>query len=116
MADDVSHQPTHTPTPDREVLRAAVAEVWNDSAVPAIEAHIAVPALSPAFDPDWADAGHLDEVLASASDWLESLGVPGLRVSRRDLPGRTPLLLVEVPATDGATNTGTVLAYGHLDK
>ena len=116
MADDVSHQPTHTPTPDREVLRAAVAVVWNDSAVPAIEAHIAVPALSPAFDPDWADAGHLDEVLASASDWLESLGVPGLRVSRRDLPGRTPLLLVEVPATDGATNTGTVLAYGHMDK
>nr|WP_291833613.1 M20/M25/M40 family metallo-hydrolase [Candidatus Microthrix sp.] len=98
------------------MLTSTVAEVWNDSAVPAIEAHIAVPALSPAFAPGWAAAGHIDTVLVAASDWLESLGVPGLTVSRRDLPGRTPLLLVDVPATDGATNGGTVLAYGHLDK
>lgn len=116
MADFTAASPTTTGRPDRDVLSNTVAEVWNDSAVPAIEAHIAVPALSPAFDSDWAEAGHLDAVLSSASDWLELLGVPGLRVSRRDLPGRTPLLLVEVPATDGATNTGTVLAYGHLDK
>ena len=85
-------------------------------AVPATDAHSAVPALSPAFDPDWADAGHIDTVLVAASNWLESLSVPGLTVHRRDLPGRTPLLLVDVPATDGATNDGTVLAYGHLDK
>ena len=53
-----------TPTsPDREVLTSTVAQVWNDSAVPAIEAHIAVPALSPAFDPSWAEAGHIDTVL-----------------------------------------------------
>ena len=106
-----------TPTsPDREVLTSTVAQVWNDSAVPAIEAHIAVPALSPAFDPSWAEAGHIDTVLVAASNWLESLSVPGLTVHRRDLPGRTPLLPVDVPATDGATNDGTVLAYGHLDK
>ena len=106
-----------TPTsPDRAALTSTVAQVWNDSAVPAIEAHIAVPALSPAFDPDWADAGHIDTVLVAASNWLESLGLPGLTVHRRDLPGRTPLLLVDVPATDGASNDGTVLAYGHLDK
>ena len=115
----VDHPTPDAPTtnpPDREVLTSTVAEVWNDSAVPAIEAHIAVPALSPAFAPGWAAAGHIDTVLVAASDWLESLGVPGLTVSRRDLPGRTPLLLVDVPATDGATNGGTVLAYGHLDK
>nr|WP_287379547.1 M20/M25/M40 family metallo-hydrolase [Candidatus Microthrix sp.] len=106
-----------TPTsPDRAALTSTVAQVWNDSAVPAIEAHIAVPALSPAFDPSWADAGHIDTVLVAASNWLESLGLPGLTVHRRDLPGRTPLLLVDVPATDGASNDGTVLAYGHLDK
>ena len=106
-----------TPTsPDRAALTSTVAQVWNDSAVPAIEAHIAVPALSPALDPDWADAGHIDTVLVAASNWLESLGLPGLTVHRRDLPGRTPLLLVDVPATDGASNVGTVLAYGHLDK
>ena len=106
-----------TPTsPDRAALTSTVAQVWNDSAVPAIEAHIAVPALSPAFDPSWAEAGHIDTVLVAASNWLESLSVPGLTVHRRDLPGRTPLLLVDAPATDGATNDGTDLAYGRLDK
>src|SRR5262245_31668864 len=32
------------------------------------------------------------------------------------LAGRTPLLFIEVPATSGAENAGTVLLYGHLDK
>ncbi|MEZ5382011.1 MAG: M20/M25/M40 family metallo-hydrolase [Microthrixaceae bacterium] len=108
-----SHRPGDL---DRATLTVTVADVWNRLAVPAIETHIAVPALSPAFDGSWAQAGHLDTVLTAASDWLEALDVPGLTVSRRDLPGRTPLLLVEVPPTAGATNTGVVLAYGHLDK
>ena len=115
----VDHPAPDAPTtnpPDRTILTSVVAEVWNDSAVPAIEAHIAVPALSPAFDPDWADAGNIDAVLVAASDWLETLGIPGMAVSRRDLLDRTPLLLIDVPATDGASNDGTVLAYGHLDK
>jgi acetylornithine deacetylase/succinyl-diaminopimelate desuccinylase-like protein len=37
-----------------------------------------------------------------------------LEVAR--LPGRTPLLFIEVPATAGAGKAGTVLLYGHLDK
>ena len=32
------------------------------------------------------------------------------------LPGRSPLLLVDVPATAGAAGQGTMLLYGHLDK
>ena len=36
-----------------------------------------------------------------------------------ELPGRTPIILMEIPATDPAAGTGiddTVLLYGHLDK
>jgi acetylornithine deacetylase/succinyl-diaminopimelate desuccinylase-like protein len=33
-----------------------------------------------------------------------------------ELDGRSPLLLIDVPATAGAAGQGTVLLYGHLDK
>ncbi len=32
------------------------------------------------------------------------------------LEGRTPLIFIEIPATDGGGNDDCVLLYGHLDK
>src|SRR5262249_57254284 len=42
--------------------------------------------------------------------------IEGLRVEVHELPGRTPLVLCEVPAAGTATGDDTVLLYGHLDK
>ena len=43
-----------------ETAAASIAQAWRDDLVPQLEEYIAIPALSPAFDPDWAAAGHID--------------------------------------------------------
>ena len=85
---------------------------WDDSIVPALSDYIRIPCLSPAFDVDWPEAGHVDEALKLALDWLDAHALPGMTVEVGRLPGRTPVILVDVPGDA----LGTVLLYGHLDK
>jgi acetylornithine deacetylase/succinyl-diaminopimelate desuccinylase-like protein len=90
-------------------------EAWDQHVLPALEDYVRVPALSVAFDPEWASNGHLDSVVESAAAWARSRPVAGLSVEVVRLPGRTPLLWFEVEPTGGA-DADTVLLYGHLDK
>ncbi len=39
-----------------------------------------------------------------------------MTVEVAELPGRTPLIVIEVPAFGGGPADDTVLLYGHLDK
>ncbi|MGH8979713.1 MAG: M20/M25/M40 family metallo-hydrolase [Acidimicrobiales bacterium] len=87
---------------------------WEDDAVPTLSAYTTVPCLSPAFDADWERAGHLADAAGLLADWGRARRVEGLTVDVVAPPGRTPLLLAQAPATEGAA--GTVLVYGHLDK
>jgi acetylornithine deacetylase/succinyl-diaminopimelate desuccinylase-like protein len=47
--------------------------------------------------------------------WCRARPIPGLVVEVHELPGRTPVILMEIPPTGGDA-TDTVLLYGHLDK
>jgi len=94
-------------------IEAFVNERWDTSIVPALCEYIRIPNKSPAFDPDWETRGHMQRAVQLLRDWAENAGVAGLRTEVVTLPGRTPLLFAEVPATGGA---GTVLLYGHYDK
>ncbi len=96
--------------PDR--LRAFVEAAWADRILPALEDYVRIPAKSPGFDREWQAHGHLDRAVQLAADWARARPVEGLRVEVVRLPGRTPLLLMEVPGHGDAT----VLLYGHLDK
>ena len=49
-----------------------------------------------------------------ARAWCEQRGLAGLQVEVHELPGRTPVLLLELPG-DGDSQD-SVLLYGHLDK
>ena len=105
---------------ERDAVSAVVAEVWRDEIVAQLESYIAVPALSPAFDAEWEATGHIEEAVGLVSAWIESRPVAGMTVEIQRLPGRTPLIVVEVApfgaaATDGAGGS-TVVLYGHLDK
>jgi hypothetical protein len=71
-----------------------------------------MPAKSPAFDEAWQAHGHLDRAVELAAGWARQRPVEGLRVEVVRLPGRTPVLLMEVPGHADET----VLLYGHLDK
>ena len=88
---------------------------WVELIEPALAEYVRIPALSVAFDPQWEQNGHLDAVVESAASWARSRPVKGLHVEVVRLPGRTPLLHFEVPATTGH-DSETVLLYGHLDK
>jgi acetylornithine deacetylase/succinyl-diaminopimelate desuccinylase-like protein len=101
---------------DIDQVRDHCRSVWADSILPALRDYIAVPALSPAFDADWEANGRIAEAVELARRWCAGRAVDGLSVWVQDLPGRTPVLVVEVPATPGATEVGTVVLYGHLDK
>ena len=90
--------------------------VWHDDILPALQDYIAIPALSQAFDPDWAANGHIDRAVTLIADWCRARPVPGLVLEVHRLPGRSPLIVIEVPATAGCTTDETVVLYGHLDK
>src|SRR5947208_6438684 len=95
-----------------EQLRAGIDHVWNESIVDRLQAYIRIPNLSPHFDPDWERKGHMEAAVQLMAQWCRRQPVPGMRVEIRRLPGKTPLLFVDIPGDV----PGCVLLYGHLDK
>jgi acetylornithine deacetylase/succinyl-diaminopimelate desuccinylase-like protein len=85
---------------------------FEEDALPALCEYTRIPCLSPAFDPDWAEGGHLVRAAELLADWCAGRPVPGVAAEVRELPGRTPVVVVEA----GGDAPGTVLVYGHLDK
>ncbi|MCA9757864.1 MAG: M20/M25/M40 family metallo-hydrolase [Candidatus Eisenbacteria bacterium] len=92
--------------------QAFVNQTWDESILPALSDFIRIPALSPAFDSNWKANGHLDQAAKLMYDWSVSLGIDGLSAEILELPGRTPLLYIEIPGD----TPDTVLLYGHFDK
>ena len=54
-------------------------------------------------------------MVRDAASWVEGKKVAGLKLEVVRLPGRTPVIFFEVPATK-AGSTDTICLYGHLDK
>jgi acetylornithine deacetylase/succinyl-diaminopimelate desuccinylase-like protein len=96
------------------MTQAFVDERW-DEIVPVLEEYIRIPNKSPVFDPQWEANGHMERAVDLIAGWLRSQDVDGLELSIHRLPGRTPVIVADIPATD-ASITGNVLLYGHLDK
>lgn len=105
---------------DRDAVSGLVARCWRDEIIGELERYIALPALSPAFDAGWEEAGHIEAAVRQVSVWMSSRPVAGMTVDVQRLPGRTPLVVAEVepfglqPA--GGADASTVVLYGHLDK
>jgi acetylornithine deacetylase/succinyl-diaminopimelate desuccinylase-like protein len=100
----------------QSALRKFVDEIWNDEVVPTLTTYIAIPNKSPSFDPDWEKAGHMEKAVELFVGWARKKlpELPGATLSVERLPGRTPLIFIDVPGT--ATGSDTVMLYGHLDK
>src|SRR5205807_9755443 len=97
---------------DQKRLTGSIEKTWNDSIIERLIAYVRIPNKSPQFDPNWERNGHMEAAVKLMADWCRAQPLPGSRVEVRRLPGRTPLLLVDVPGE----LPGTVLLYGHLDK
>jgi acetylornithine deacetylase/succinyl-diaminopimelate desuccinylase-like protein len=96
-------------------LRKVIAGTWAAEVIPSLSGLVTIPALSPAFDASWPASGHLRAAVDHMASWAGSRGL-GAQQEIIELPGRSPLLLIDVPASLGAAGGGTVLLYGHLDK
>lgn len=101
---------------DQTALDRHVGTQWDDDILKRITEYIKVPAKSPGFDQDWDSHGYLKHVVEEAADWVKKQNVSGLALEIIKLPGRTPVLFFDVPATGGIEDQKTVLLYGHLDK
>ena len=85
---------------------------WDNEIVPTLVEYIKIPNKSPSFDPDWEKHGHMHKVLELAVQWTEINKPDGSVITVKNSPGRTPLLLLDIPGT----KEGNILMYGHLDK
>jgi acetylornithine deacetylase/succinyl-diaminopimelate desuccinylase-like protein len=96
-------------------LRKFTDQIWRDEIVPTLVDYIRIPNKSPSFEPDWASLGHMEAAVSLFVAWAERKlpELPGATLSVERLPGRTPLIFIDVP---GAKADETVLLYGHLDK
>jgi acetylornithine deacetylase/succinyl-diaminopimelate desuccinylase-like protein len=93
---------------------AFMTRIWDKEIVPALTDYIRIPNKSPAFDADWQKHGHMEKVVIMFADWARAklANFPGASLEVVRLPGRTPLIFMEIRGT----SAGTVLMYGHLDK
>jgi acetylornithine deacetylase/succinyl-diaminopimelate desuccinylase-like protein len=97
---------------DVERLQSSIVRTWDESILERLVAYVRIPNKSPTFDPQWEKNGYMEAAVELMADWCRTQPLPGARIEVRRLPGRTPLLLVEVPGE----LPGCVLLYGHLDK
>jgi acetylornithine deacetylase/succinyl-diaminopimelate desuccinylase-like protein len=86
--------------------------LWMDSILPTLTEYVRIPNKSPNFDPHWAEHGHMDRAVELAVAWCKAHAVAGMELEVVRLPGRTPLIFIEVQGD----SDDTVLLYGHLDK
>ena len=102
---------------DNALVRGTVERVWDDAVLTSLSEFVSIPALSPIFDEAWETSGHLDAAVEHVRRWLVARDIEGATAEILRLPGKSPVLLFDVPPTEGVrADAGTALLYGHLDK
>jgi acetylornithine deacetylase/succinyl-diaminopimelate desuccinylase-like protein len=101
---------------NNSALEQRIATQWDDEIVPQITDYIRIPAKSPHFDPQWEAHGYIERVIQQALAWVTAQPIKGLTAEIVRIPGRTPLLFIDIPASASHQQQGTVMLYGHLDK
>jgi acetylornithine deacetylase/succinyl-diaminopimelate desuccinylase-like protein len=97
---------------DLTATQKFVDEIWGDAIVPELVEYIRIPAKSPHFDANWEKNGYLEDAVQQIFNWCRQQDLAGLSCEIVRLPGRTPLIFMEIPGD----SDDTILMYGHLDK
>jgi acetylornithine deacetylase/succinyl-diaminopimelate desuccinylase-like protein len=99
-----------------DAVERHVEVTWTTDIVPALHDFITIPNVSPAFDREWAAHGYMAEAVELVAGWCRRRPIEGLTVDVEELPGRTPVVICEIPAYGDGDPEDTVVLYGHLDK
>ncbi|MBV9510641.1 MAG: M20/M25/M40 family metallo-hydrolase, partial [Caulobacteraceae bacterium] len=99
---------------DPALAKAFIDRIWDEEVIAELSRYIRIPNKSPAFDPDWAEHGHMDAAVEQFAAWARAkiAGFAGANLEVVRLEGRTPVIFLDIPGE----GPETVLLYGHLDK
>jgi acetylornithine deacetylase/succinyl-diaminopimelate desuccinylase-like protein len=97
---------------DISKARGFIDSAWSDSILPQLVEYVRIPNKSPIFDREWEAHGHMERAVQLMQRWATAEAPAGSTVEVLRIPGRTPVLMVDVPGTVD----DCVLMYGHLDK
>jgi acetylornithine deacetylase/succinyl-diaminopimelate desuccinylase-like protein len=97
---------------NRETTTQFVSKQWDASIIPMLSRYIQVPNKSPVFDPEWEEHGYMERAVTMLEEWCRQQPIAGMTTEIVRLPGRTPLLFMDIPGA----NDDVVLLYGHYDK
>ena len=97
---------------DSDWLLSQTEQFWEERIIDSLCDYIAIPNLSPSFDKQWHNNGHMHAAVNHVKDWIDKQDVQGLEITIHEIPGLTPTLVAELPGQ----LDDTILLYGHLDK
>ncbi|MFT5026819.1 MAG: acetylornithine deacetylase/succinyl-diaminopimelate desuccinylase-like protein [Ilumatobacter sp.] len=98
-----------------DIIRDYANDAWV-GIVPLLHDYIAIPNVSPDFDPEWREHGFMAQAVELIAGWCRGRPIREMTVEVMELPERTPMIVIDVPACNGGSNDDPVLLYGHLDK
>jgi acetylornithine deacetylase/succinyl-diaminopimelate desuccinylase-like protein len=101
---------------DSRKIEQFVSAKWDEEIVPQLVEYIRIPNKSPMFDADWVKNGYMDAAVTLMETWARAQDIPGMQLEVVRLEGRTPLIFIDIPASNGGSNEDCVILYGHLDK
>ncbi len=99
---------------DSKALSEFISGLWDAEVVGKLTEYIRIPNKSPMFDAQWVEHGYMDQAVALLEGWARAQPIAGMQLEVVRLPGRTPLIFADIPAS--GVSSETVLLYGHLDK
>jgi len=100
---------------DTKRVENFVENLWESSVLPTLKEYIAIPNISPLYDPTWKTNGLIDKAADLLFSWVKKQNVKGLEAEIVRLPERTPVIYITIPPTNDSFKE-TILMYGHLDK
>ncbi len=103
---------------DHQKAQAFIDQKWDQEIVPELVEYIKIPCKSPHFDPNWDENGYMEQAIQQIATWCEAQEIQGKTLEIVRIEGRTPVIFMEIPASDGSNNPedDTILMYGHMDK
>ncbi|MGD9584868.1 MAG: peptidase M20, partial [Lysobacterales bacterium] len=82
---------------NKQSIYAFCEQMWESQIVPQLIDYIKIPNKSPMFDANWEQHGYMREAMDLIESWVRAQPITGMQVERFQLPGRTPLLFIEIP-------------------
>ena len=94
-----------------------VERIWDADILPALHDYIAIPNVSPAFDPEWAEHRHMADAVELSARWCEARPIEGMTRSTCTSSRGAPRSCCATSRRTATPPRRTrVLLYGHLDK